>query len=91
MRRRRLLLGMLALVAVTAGGCQKKDQGVLWREGEPDYVETFDKQRMDAAISEARATLETFVAALDAQAEGTDRFAIKKGFSYGKDGSTASQ
>jgi uncharacterized protein YegJ (DUF2314 family) len=84
MYRRVLLLGGVAALAVTAvGGSGRKDAGVLKREGEPDYVTAFDEKRMGAAISEARESLGTFEAALDAHEPGTDAFAIKRGFQYG--------
>ena len=49
-------------------------------------VQKFDDHRMDAAIAEAKSTLDTFVAALKAGSEGTAGFAVKKGFTYGPDG-----
>ena len=87
MNRRVLLVGAVAALAgLLIVGCSKKEAGVLKREGEPDYVTAFDEKRMDAAISEARESLRTFEAALEAREPGTDAFAVKKGFQYGTDG-----
>jgi uncharacterized protein YegJ (DUF2314 family) len=70
----------------TLSGCAEDQDGVIRREGEPDYVTAFDEQRMEAAISEARSTLPTFIEALESRDEDRDAFAIKKGFPYGEDG-----
>lgn len=81
-----LTLCSLVVFVSVGTGCGKDDEGVISRQGEPDFVEKFDDDRMDAAISEAESTLDTFVAALKASSEGTDGFAVKKGFTYGTDG-----
>ena len=74
MRRLAAVLG-LALAA-----CDSGDDGVVRRPGEPDFVVKFDKSRMDAAIAEAKSTLDEFVKALEARRPGSADFSLKKGF-----------
>jgi uncharacterized protein YegJ (DUF2314 family) len=78
---------VLALMAIAGGfmisGCGKKDDGVVRRAGEPDFVRAFDEERMDAAMAEARSSLGVFVSALEAKDPASEGFAIKKGFDYG--------
>jgi uncharacterized protein YegJ (DUF2314 family) len=79
------VVGTLVMLTLTGfAGCRRNDDGVVRREGQPDYYEAFDERRMDAAMAEARATLGTFIAALDAREEGADGFAVKKGFPHGE-------
>lgn len=81
------LLHALALCAslLLSGACGRHDDGVIRRPGHPDYVEVYDEARMDAAIAEAKSTLDRFDSALEVRAEGTDGYSIKKGFPYGED------
>jgi uncharacterized protein YegJ (DUF2314 family) len=83
MERRALVL--VILFAFAMGACKEKD-AVVKREGQPDFVTKFDEQRMDAAIAEAKGTLGSFEAALEAHAPGTDGFTVKKGFAFGNEG-----
>ena len=84
MGRRVVALGVAA--ALLIGACKNKDTGVVKRDGEPDFVTSFDEKRVDAAIAEARATLGEFEKALGAREPGTDGFAVKKGFRWGSGG-----
>jgi uncharacterized protein YegJ (DUF2314 family) len=83
MERRALVLAIL--FALSIGGCKDKG-GVLKREGQSDFVTKFDEKRMDAAIAEAKGSLNVFEAALEARAPGTDGFCVKKGFGFGNEG-----
>lgn len=71
---------MSAVLGLALAACDSGDEGVVRREGEPDFVVKFDKTRMDAAIAEAKATLDEFVKALEARTPGTSDFTLKKGF-----------
>lgn len=68
------------LVLALAGCGESGDDGVVRREGEPDFVVKFDQKRMDAAIAEAKSTLDEFEEALEARRPGSSDFTLKKGF-----------
>ncbi|MBN1911856.1 MAG: DUF2314 domain-containing protein [Pirellulales bacterium] len=73
MRRIPSGLGAVAVLLVCVAGCSEN----------PNYSTEFDEDRMDAAIAEAKSTLDTFVTALKAK-KGSDKlFSVKKGFKYG--------
>lgn len=74
----RLLLSVLPSLLVAS--CGEKEEQVLRREGEPDFVRVSDRELMDAAIAEAKSTVDRFVTALQARDSRTSGFAIKKGF-----------
>jgi len=80
---RRLLSTLCALaitsLAVTGCGGGKKD-GVVHRDGEPDYVQAFDEQAMDKAIAQARTTWQRFAHALAKPSDKMRGFSIKRGF-----------
>ena len=82
------MLRTMFLITCTAvlSGCGLGSDGVVQREGQPDYVEAYDQGRMDAAIAEAEGTLDTFVEALRADNPDHSGFALKKGFAYGESG-----
>jgi uncharacterized protein YegJ (DUF2314 family) len=73
------------LMLLVAPGCEKKGEGVIKREGEPDYVQDFDDARMDSAIAEAKATIVVFISALEKQEPSTKGFALKKAYTYAGD------
>ncbi len=86
MNRQYMVLSLVAVILLSLmTGCDMNSDGVVRREGEPDYFETFDENLMDAAIAEAKSTLDTFVSELKDRSSGSEGFAIKKGFNYGKD------
>ncbi len=69
-----------AVLVLALAGCDSGSDGVVRRQGQPDFVVKFDKKRMDAAIAEAKSTLDEFVQALDSQRPGASRFSLKKGY-----------
>jgi len=69
----------VTLLAVTGCGDDKKD-GVVRRDGEPDYVQALDEQAMDKAIAKARTTWQEFAQALAKPSNSMRGFSIKKGF-----------
>jgi uncharacterized protein YegJ (DUF2314 family) len=76
-----LVLAAAVAVAVVFGqGCAQQDDGVVKREGEPDYVTEFDDKAMDQAIAEAKASHKQFVEALANPSDNCDSFAVKRGF-----------
>jgi len=76
---------VLAALGLALAGCgESGDDGVVRREGQPDFVVKYDKSRMDRAVAEAKTTLEEFVQALDARRPGTSTFTLKKGFPTSK-------
>jgi uncharacterized protein YegJ (DUF2314 family) len=69
-----------------ASGCgEKKETKVVRREGQPDFVQAFDKKLMDSAIAEAASTTDVFVSALQSQDAQKTNFLIKKGYTHGED------
>lgn len=74
------------LTLLTAFGCERKDAGVIKREGQPDFVQDFDEARMDAAIAEAKSKIGAFISALEKQGPDSEGFAVKKAYTYGTDG-----
>ena len=84
-----LLFPLFALLFLPACSGEKKKTGertVVKREGEPDYVVTYDDQRMDRAEKEAQESVELFSTALAQNDIDYEGFAVKKGFAY--DGGT---
>jgi uncharacterized protein YegJ (DUF2314 family) len=73
----RALLPWAALAALAS--CEDRD-AVVQRKGQPDFVQKFDKGRMDRAIAEAKSTFGDFVKALEEKRPGTSNFTLKKGF-----------
>jgi uncharacterized protein YegJ (DUF2314 family) len=88
MHRHRIIIALPVLFAFwLASGCgEKKEDRVVRREGEPDFVQAADEELMDAAIAEAKSTLGTFVSALQAQDVRKTSFNIKKGYAFGREG-----
>jgi uncharacterized protein YegJ (DUF2314 family) len=68
-------------LACVIGGCEKEDDKLVKREGQPDYVRSKDDDAtMDRAVKKARETQKTFVAALQNPKPTHRGFAVKKGF-----------
>ena len=81
---------LISILTFAIPACEKKapendltEEKVVKREGQPDVVRVFDDDRMDAAISEAKSSLNKFITALEAHAPKTGGFAIKKAFVHG--------
>lgn len=72
-------VALLALVLGTAAcGSREPPAEIVERPGEPDVMQVAgDDEVMNAAISEAQATLDDFVASLSEPAEGQSAFSVK--------------
>lgn len=75
---------VFSLLAVTGCGDGRND-GVVRRRGQPDYVRKYDPQAMDKAIAGARATWRQFAQALASPGDRMYGFSIKRGFRVGDD------
>lgn len=81
MKYRSYLLCVSVCFLLAASGCEdREDDGVVRRDGEPDFATKYDEKAMTDAIAKARATWREFSAALVKPAPGMSRFSIKKGF-----------
>jgi uncharacterized protein YegJ (DUF2314 family) len=80
---RTIFAAAVAVVMTFSQGCAQQEDGVVKREGEPDYVTQFDDAAMDKAIAEAKVTHTQFVEALANPGENRDSFAVKRGFRVG--------
>ncbi len=85
MRLKKALAPVL-LCAALFGACAREPRvgETVKREGQPDmtYVAAEDAE-MNASIEKARASLQTFKAALGSRPAGSDFFAVKVAFTYG--------
>lgn len=70
------------LMSLFLAGCGRSsdEDGVVRREGEPDYVRPADEALMNRAMQKARQTQSEFVRALRAGNAKHQGFAVKKGF-----------
>ncbi|HEY0635183.1 MAG TPA: DUF2314 domain-containing protein [Gammaproteobacteria bacterium] len=76
---------MLAALLLAAGCGSQQDSGVVQREGQPDYVRSFDEQAMEKAIHDARSSWQQFSRALMNPSDRMSGFSIKRGFRVGDD------
>ncbi|MEM7601405.1 MAG: DUF2314 domain-containing protein [Verrucomicrobiota bacterium] len=78
-----VLASIITIFAIL--GCEEKGDGVIKREGEPDFVQSFDDARMASAIAEAKENIDIFISALEEQDSSLKGFAIKKAYAHGAD------
>lgn len=70
---------MFTGILFAAVGCgDRKDDGVVHRNEQPDYVRSFDEQAMDKAIGNAGATWQQFSKALMNPTGDMTGFSIKR-------------
>jgi uncharacterized protein YegJ (DUF2314 family) len=77
---------LLICAAVLLSSACSKQNGVVKRAGQPDYVTAFDEKLMGRAIQKAKDTKQDFIAALQNKPEGAMGFAIKKPYPTPKGG-----
>ncbi|MDP6634717.1 MAG: DUF2314 domain-containing protein [Phycisphaerae bacterium] len=81
MKYRSYLQCVLTCALVAASDCEdRKDDGVVRRDGEPDFVTQYDEKAMTDAVAKAKATWKEFSAALARPAPGMTNFTVKRGF-----------
>ena len=88
--KRVAIIMMLTVFSFYLVGCDKDDENtVIKREGQPDYslIAEDNIDLMDTAMAEAKAGINNFDVALEANKEQWEGFAIKKGFAVPGGGS----
>ena len=83
------LLLILTLVCSSCG--RSKDDKIVKREGNPDYIKVDGENevKMDAAITRSKKEIETFIKALQSPTPSQSGFSVKKPFPW-KDGNETS-
>jgi uncharacterized protein YegJ (DUF2314 family) len=76
---------LLLLLCAALAGCAKKGEADADESRDPVVYVKSEDAAMTAAIAKARSTLGDFKRALSVRKPGTERYAVKVGFPYGKD------